>query len=438
MRAFHMAWLALFLCFFAWFAVAPLMTVIRGELGLTREQVGWCIIGSVSITVVARLLVGWLCDRLGPRLTYSGLLVIGSLPVMGIGLAHDFSTFLLFRGLIGGIGASFVVTQYHASLMFAPGCVGTANATAAGWGNLGGGATQIAMPLLLAGCVALGLSDAAGWRAAMLVVGALCAAAGVAYFFLTQDTPAGNFAELRSAGVLPAAPAAAGSFLAAGRDRRVWALAIVYGCCFGVELTFDNIAVLYFLDHFEHFRRLAPGQALQQAGLLAGLFGGMNLFARALGGIISDRCQSRWGLAGRVQWLFLAVLGEGLSLMLFAQATTLARAVPAMLLLALFVKMANGATYAVVPFINRRALGSVSGIVGAGGNVGAVATGFLFKANGLSWPTALFILGAAVTCGSFLAFAVKFPAAAERESRGAADSAIAIRRLTTESVAASA
>src|SRR5262249_29514011 len=148
MRAFHMTWVAFFLCVFAWFGIAPLMAVVRAEMGLTRDQVGWCVIGSVAITVVARGAVGWLCDRFGPRLCYTWLLILGSLPVMGIGLAHSFESFLLFRVLIGAIGASFVITQYHTSVMFAPNCVGTANATAAGWGNLGGGVTQVVMPLV--------------------------------------------------------------------------------------------------------------------------------------------------------------------------------------------------------------------------------------------------------------------------------------------------
>jgi MFS transporter, NNP family, nitrate/nitrite transporter len=106
MRAFHMSWFAFFLCFFAWFGLAPLMDVVRTEMKLTKDQVGWCIIGSVAITIVTRMLAGRLCDRYGPRRTYSWLLILGSLPVMAIGLAHDFQTFLLFRVLIGGIGAS--------------------------------------------------------------------------------------------------------------------------------------------------------------------------------------------------------------------------------------------------------------------------------------------------------------------------------------------
>jgi NNP family nitrate/nitrite transporter-like MFS transporter len=417
MRAFHMTWIAFFLCFFAWFGIAPLMAVVRTELELTREQIGWCIIGSVAVTIFARLLVGWLCDRIGPRLTYTWLLLLGSIPVMGIGLAHDFTTFLLFRVLIGAIGASFVITQYHTSRMFAANCVGTANATAAGWGNLGGGVTQLVMPLLFAFFVGtIGLATATSWRLSMLAVGLLCALTGVAYYFFTQDTPEGNYRELQAAGKLPPKKVAAGAFWEACRDRRVWALFLIYGACFGIELTIDNIAVLYFLDYFEYFKELDPAVALKTAGLIAGMFGGMNLFARAIGGWIADRCGNRWGFDGRVKWLFVALFGEGIGLMLFSQATTLTLAIPLMITFAMFVKMSNGATYAVVPFINRRALGAVSGIVGAGGNAGAVALGFLFKSEAIDWHTALFIAGMAVTCISFASFLINYREETERET----------------------
>ena len=58
MRTFHMAWLAFFMCFIAWFGIAPLMPVVREELHLTKGQIGNIIIASVAITVIARLLFG--------------------------------------------------------------------------------------------------------------------------------------------------------------------------------------------------------------------------------------------------------------------------------------------------------------------------------------------------------------------------------------------
>lgn len=442
MRAFHMTWFAFFLCFFAWFGIAPLMKVVREEMHLTKDQIGWCIIGSVAITVVARLFIGWLCDRIGPRLAYSGLLLLASIPVMCIGFARDFTTFLIFRVLIGAIGASFVITQYHTSKMFAPNCVGTANATTAGWGNLGGGVTQIVMPLLFGLFVGwLGMSDSVGWRASMFIAGLACAVTGVAYYFLTQDTPEGNFSDLRKSGAMPpAATAVKGCFLEACRDYRVWALFVLYGACFGIELTINNVAALYFLDYFDYFKSMDSAQALGLAGLIAGLFGLMNLFARTLGGVFGDRYGEKYGLSGRVWWLFATVFLEGIALMLFSQMNILVLAIPMLIIFSLFVQMSEGATFSVVPFINQRALGSVSGIVGAGGNAGAVLAGFLFKAEGLSWHTALLILGACVTASSFCAFGIRFSEASELDARAATDLALANRaragQITAEPVPA--
>ncbi len=430
MRAFHMSWLAFFLCFFAWFGIAPLMTVVRAEMGLTKQQIGWCIIGSVAATVVARLFIGWLCDRIGPRLAYTWLLLLGSLPVLGISLAQDYETFLVFRILIGAIGAAFVITQYHTSLMFASNCVGTANATSAGWGNLGGGVAQLVMPLFFALFVGLvgfagewgldffGISpEAMGWRLSMIAAGMVCALTGVAYYFLTQDSPEGNFSELRAAGKLDDAGSPGGSFLAAAKDHRVWVLFLVYAACFGIELTMNNVAALYFVDYFEYFQNMDAIEAVGLAGLFAGTFGLMNVFARTVGGMFGDKFGQRWGLAGRVKWLFIVLFCEGLALMAFSQTRVLLLAIPTMIVFSLFVQMAEGATFSVVPFVNKKSLGSVAGIVGAGGNAGAVAAGFLFKSEAINWPTALFILGAVVTVCSFLSFAVTFSPAAEHAAR---------------------
>jgi NNP family nitrate/nitrite transporter-like MFS transporter len=398
MRAFHAAWLAFFLCFFAWFGIAPLMPVIRAELGLTQSQIGNVIIASVATTIIGRLAIGWLCDRIGPRYAFSALLIGGSLPVMAIGLADSYETFLLFRLGIGVIGASFVVTQYHTTLMFAPSVVGTANATTAGWGNLGGGVTQFAMPLLFSALVGAGLASGAAWRVAMVIAGAVCLVVGILYPRLTQDTPEGNLRELRAAGRVPPRASKKGTFGAAVRDRRVWALFVLYGACFGLELTIHNIGALYFVDYY--------GMSLAAAGVVTSLFGCMSLFARTIGGVVGDRLGATSGLRGRVVWLFAVILAEGVFLLLFAKAGSLPVAVIAMMLFGVCVQMGAGATFSVVPFVNPRALGSVAGVVGAGGNAGAVAAGFLFK-GALPWDDALLVLGVAVTLASFAALTIQ-------------------------------
>ncbi len=232
----------------------------------------------------------------------------------------------------------------------------------------------------------------------MLIAGLALLLTGVAYYFLTQDTPEGDFRELRPRG-------ASGAFLEACRDRRVWALAGLYACSFGIELTIDNVAALYFTDYFH--------LSLTMAGVVAGTFGTMNLFARALGGIVSDRCNQRWGLTGRTRLLACTVCAEGLAMVLFSQMRWLPLAIASMMLTGLFVKMSNGANYAVVPFVNKRALGAVAGIVGAGGNLGAVLAGFLFKTPKFTYPQALLILGVVIAAASCLALTLNFPSPGE-------------------------
>ncbi len=391
MRAFHLSWIAFFLCFVAWFGIAPLMAVVRDDLKLTKAQIGNTIIASVAITVLARLLTGWLCDRFGPRRTYTALLLLGAFPVMGIGLAHSYQSFLLFRLAIGLIGASFVITQHHTSLMFAPRVVGTANAFSAGWGNLGGGVAQWCMPLLAGAIVGFGADRFLSWRLAMVVPGVGMLITGIFYYRFTEDTPDGKpFVERKGSQ----------AFWEAAADYKVWILFLLYAACFGVEITIDNVAALYFKDSFH--------VGLKLAGLLASATGMMNLFARALGGIAGDWAGGFWGLRGRSLLLGMVVFAEGVALMLFSRLTSLGSATAVYLLFGLLVCMACGVTYAVVPLVQPRAIGSVSGIVGAGGNVGAVCAGFLFKAESLSGSQALSILGMAVAATSFSCLLLRF------------------------------
>lgn len=401
MRAFHMSWLAFFVCFFAWFACAPLMPVIAGEFSLTKDQIANINIAAVAITILVRLIVGPLCDKYGPRKTYTALLVLGSIPVFGVASANSYESFLFFRLLIGAIGASFVITQYHTSIMFAPNVVGTANAASAGWGNAGGGATQALMPLLLAALVLFGVEQAMGWRIALIVPGLMMLIVGALYWKFTQDCPQGNFKELRAAGIQVGSEKKGGMaiLMHAARNYRVWILFGAYAACFGIEIFIHNIVAMYYVENFSF--------GLKEAGMTAGIFGLLALFARALGGIVSDKVAIKKGLDGRTKVLFAMILMEGLFLILFSQMNSAMLAIITMTVFALFTHMACGATYALVPFIDRDALGGVAGIIGAGGNVGAVAAGFLLKGM-LDIQTCLMALGGLVVIAASFVLMIRF------------------------------
>jgi NNP family nitrate/nitrite transporter-like MFS transporter len=423
MRAFHLSWMAFFVCFFAWFAVAPLMPVIKGEFGLSKEQIANINVASVGITVLVRMLVGPLSDKYGPRKVHTALLTLGAIPVLGIATAHSYGTFLFFRLLIGSIGASFVITQYHTSVMFAPNVVGTANAASAGWGNAGGGVTQSVMPWVLAAVLSLGVSKSASWRLTMIVPAALMLVVAAMYWRFTQDCPQGNYAEMRAAGVEIEGGKKGGwaIFKVAMANYRAWMLFVTYGACFGIELFVHNVAATYYVDRYK--------LDLQSAGMAAGSFGLLALFARAVGGIISDRVARARGLDARTRLLFVLMVGEGLGLLWFAHTDTATTAITAMITFGLFTHMACGSTYALVPFIDRKALGGVAGLVGAGGNVGAVAAGLLLKGLG-NVQQCFSVLGAFALCAAFCALAVRFSPVHKERERDLYDKAVAERRAS--------
>jgi MFS transporter, NNP family, nitrate/nitrite transporter len=385
MKTFHITWFTFFCCFFAWFGMAPLMKIAKEQLGLTKDQIGNIQIASVSATIVARLIIGRLVDKYGPRLVYTWLLVLCAIPVLLIGTSHSYASFILFRLSIGVIGASFVITQFHTSVMFAPNIKGTANATAGGFGNAGGGAANFFMPLIAGGFTAAGFcSKEDSWRLAMIVPGALLLVCAYLYYRYTKDTPAGDYKEIGYT-----VDNKKNTFLIAIKDYRTWILTIAYAACFGVEITVDNFAPIFFTDSF--------GASLAIAGMCAGIFGWINIFARPMGGIVADKVGKVWGFDGKSMLLAILLLLEGIGLIWFAKSGNIGMAIFMMFFFGLSLKMANGATYSLVPFISPVAVGSVAGIVGAGGNIGAMLIAFMFKAKAVSVTKEVVVEGVATT-----------------------------------------
>ncbi|MCK5440942.1 MAG: MFS transporter [Maribacter sp.] len=435
-RTFWITSIAFFICFFSWFGIVPFMPDVVKELGLTPTQKWNSVILAVTGTVFARLLIGKLCDKYGPRLCYTYLLVLGAIPVILLGFVQTPLQFLSCRLFIGFIGASFVITQFHTSIMFAPNIIGTANATSAGWGNLGGGANRLGMPLIAAAVVSFGIADDVAWRYSMIIAGVICFAMGIIYYFYTQDTPEGNFAQLKKEGKMPLLKKDEVSFLNTLKDYRVWILFFIYAACFGIELTVYGTMDDYLQNRFG-LNRITAGNLVLSFAL-------MNIFARTLGGYFGDLFGKLKGLRGRVFFLSLILAAEGIMLSIFSVTTSLVLGMLFLIAFSLTVQMAEGATFSVVPFINRKAIGSISGIVGAGGNVGAFLAAMLLKsksaiaessaieANKAMGEEAIqaaqataaasavssgyFLIGGVVIVSAVLALAIKFATADEKAS----------------------
>merc|ERR1719145_368444 len=92
-------------------------------------------------------------------------------------------------------------------------------------------------------------------------------------------------------------------------DYRVFLMIFQYSACFGCELVMNNTLATHFHDAF--------GVDLVAAGAMAMTFGAMNLFARSLGGILSDWMNARLAMQGRLWAHFLVLFGEAVTLFVF-------------------------------------------------------------------------------------------------------------------------
>jgi len=387
MRAFHCSWWGFFIAFFIWFAIAPLLSEIRDDIGITKKDVWTSNIVGVGGTIVMRFILGPLCDKYGPRILFSVVLCLASIPTACIGFVNSANGLAIIRLFIGLAGGTFVMCQYWTSQMFTKDVVGTANALVGGWGNLGGGVTQLVMGSLLFPLFKVffdGDSEMA-WRTVCVVPAVVAFASGIVMYKISDDSPKGDYGELKKHGSMLEVSAAA-SFRDGAVNLDTWILFIQYACCFGVELTMNNAAALYFKDEF--------GQSTESAAAIASIFGWMNLFARGLGGFLSDTANARMGMRGRIIVQTVLLLGEGALVLVFANTSSLGGAIAVMIVFSAFVQAAEGSSYGIVPYINPPATGSIAGIVGAGGNSGAVGFGLGFRQ--LDYEQAFVIMGATI------------------------------------------
>jgi MFS transporter, NNP family, nitrate/nitrite transporter len=209
-RILHLTWFAFFLTFVVWFNFPPFATTIVQEFGLTPQQAGTIGLCNVALTVPARIIIGMLLDKYGPRLTYSLLLLYAAIPCLIFATATSFNQLVLGRLLMGIVGAGFVIGIRMTAEWFPPKEVGTAEGIYGGWGNFGSSFAAFTM-VIIAGALTflpgsfqfsepqtfniLGAnfsSDVLNWRATIAASGLVAALYGIFYYFNVTDTPPGK------------------------------------------------------------------------------------------------------------------------------------------------------------------------------------------------------------------------------------------------------
>lgn len=345
MRAFHLSWISFFSCFVSTFAAPPLLPIIRDNLNLTATDIGNAGIASVSGAVFARITMGTACDLIGPRLASASLIILTAPAVYFTSIASSPISFLLLRFFTGFSLATFVSTQFWMSSMFSAPVVGTANGVAGGWGNLGGGATQLIMPVVFGIIRDIGAIKFTAWRIAFFIPALFQTLSAFAILIFGQDLPDGNFAALKKSGEKQKDEFSR-VFYYGIANYRGWILALTYGYCFGVELTVDNIIAEYFYDRFD--------LKLHTAGIIAASFGLANIVSRPAGGMISDILAKRFGMRGRLWALWVTQTLGGVFCIILGKVGSLTISIVVMIIFSVFVQAACGLTFGVVPFVSRR------------------------------------------------------------------------------------
>lgn len=319
------------------------------------------------------------------------ILMFASIPTALTGLVNNATELAIIRFFIGLGGSTFVMCQYWTSMMFTKEVAGTANALVGGWGNLGGGVTQLVMGSVLFPLFKTGMSAEQAWRSVCVVPAVVAFCWGLTILRISDDSPKGNYAELKKHGAMADVSAAA-SFRQGAFNFNTWLLFIQYACCFGVELTMNNAAALYFKEVF--------GQTTESAAAIASIFGWMNLFARGVGGFCSDKSNSKCGMRGRLWFQTLCLTVEGAMVLIFANTKSLGLSIFILVIFSSFVQAAEGSTYGIVPYVDPPVTGSIAGIVGAGGNTGAVCFGLGFR--NLDYKDAFYVMGGSILASSAL------------------------------------
>lgn len=417
-KTLNLAWIAFFLTFVVWFNLAPFKSTVARMLNLSADQVNTLMICNVALTIPARILVGMLVDRFGPRKVYTGLLLLVAIPCIACAFATSFWQLVIGRLLVSCVGAGFVVGIRLVGEWFDARQIGLAEGVYGGLGNFGMAAATFGLPL-----IALAVGGENGWRWAMALSGVACVVYAFIFHRLVRDTPGGAFRKPKKKGamevcsrgdllalvlmqipmvfcmgvlvwrltlvklltppiayllyagltavliqqmwkivkvnrsVVEGAPVPADERYSFGQ---VAILCLCYAVTFGGELAVESMLPAYFEKMFD--------VSVQTAGMMGAGFAFASLIARPLGGMLGDRF-------GRKPIMIVSLAGSAVGYVLIGAIshtwpTWLALA--AVMLVGFFLMAGNGANFCIAPLIRKPLTGQIAGLIGAYGNVGSV------------------------------------------------------------------
>lgn len=186
-RTLHFTWIAFFLTFVVWFNMAGVLSKMIEQFDwLSKSNVKALLVTNVALTIPARIIVGSLIDKYGPRRIFAGLMVIMLIPGLTFAFGSDLTQLVLSRLALGAIGAGFVIGIKMTANWFTPKYIGRAEGFYAGWGNFGSAAAAALVPF-----VAVNLLGG-DWRWSLAITSIITAIYGVIYFYLVSDYPEGN------------------------------------------------------------------------------------------------------------------------------------------------------------------------------------------------------------------------------------------------------
>lgn len=152
---------------------------------LSKSNVKALLVTNVALTIPARIIVGGLIDKHGPRRIFAGLMVLMLIPGLTFAFGNNLTQLMMSRLVLGAIGAGFVIGIKMTANWFTPKYIGRAEGFYAGWGNFGSAAAAAMVPFIAVNLLG------GDWRWSLAITSIVTAIYGVVYFMIVTDYPEG-------------------------------------------------------------------------------------------------------------------------------------------------------------------------------------------------------------------------------------------------------